>query len=102
TAFVWETGPGVVALRPRNWPSAGGDRVAPADHAALRLSPGLNRDCRRCIADSWCCRNTCMFRSGEPRLTYRSDHCPAAGIGGSAIKRDREAIGGASERVELT
>ena len=30
-----------------DWSGAGGDRVAPADHTALRLSPGLRRDRRR-------------------------------------------------------
>ena len=85
--FVWYTGLGVDALRPRHWPGAGRDRVAAADHAALRLSPRLHRDCRRCLADSGGGSNTGLFRSGAPRLAHRSDDCSAAGIG-NAIKRD--------------
>src|SRR5262249_56292258 len=45
SAFVWTTGPGDGALRPCHWPRAGGDRVAPADLAALRLSPPLHPHC---------------------------------------------------------
>ena len=82
-ALLRQTRPRVDARRTRHWPGPGGDRVAPDDHAALRLPARLCPDCRGRIAYSPGGGRSGLFCSRTSCIARRSSDCPAKFLGPS-------------------